>query len=128
MVHGDRQGSISIHLGHLAEEIRPMIRLTLEDIELPLMNHFMRQRAHDFLFAILAPLNYLSEEGKGKANFAHSRRATTIPIQSRTRFSTTHKHAGRGSQSLTPDQIDEWKGSVEILLVEITPDILKLPG
>ncbi len=126
MVHGDRQGSVPIHLSHLAEKIRPMIRSTLQDIELPLMNHFMRQRAHDFLLAILGPLNDLSEEGKGEANFSHSRRATTIPIQSRTRSSSTHEHADRGSQPPTPCYVNRREAAIEEPGVEFNPDILKV--
>jgi hypothetical protein len=59
MVNGDRQGAVPIHLGHLAEKIRPMIRPPFQDIVLPLMNHFVRQRAHDLPLAILAPLDNL---------------------------------------------------------------------
>ena len=65
MVDGDRQGTVPIHLGHLAEKIRSMIWSALEDVVLPLMNHFVRQRAYDFLLAILAPLGGLIEQGKG---------------------------------------------------------------
>jgi hypothetical protein len=59
MVDGNRQGAVPIHLGHLAEKIRTMIRPPLQDVVLPLMNHFVRQRAHDLLLAILAPLDNL---------------------------------------------------------------------
>jgi len=59
MVDGDRQGAVPIHLGHLAEKVRPMIWPPLQDVELPLMNHFVCQRAHDLLLAILAPLDNL---------------------------------------------------------------------
>jgi hypothetical protein len=36
-----------------------MIWPPLQDVELPLMNHFVCQRAHDLLLAILAPLDNL---------------------------------------------------------------------
>jgi hypothetical protein len=61
MVDGDRQGAVSIHLVHLTEKIRPMIRSSLQDVVLPLMNHFVRQGAHDLLFAILTSLDNLLE-------------------------------------------------------------------
>jgi hypothetical protein len=93
MVDGDRQGAVPIHLGHLAEKIRPMIRSPLQDVELPLMNHFVRQRAQDLLLAIFASLDDLVEQGKGQANFAPRRRAKAIPIQSRPRSSTTYEQA-----------------------------------
>lgn len=93
MVGGDRQGTVPIHLGHFAEKIRPVIRPTFQGVVLPLMNHFVRQRTHDLLLAIRAPLDDLLEQGKGQADFACSRRAMTIPIQSGSRSSVTHEHA-----------------------------------
>ena len=65
MVDGERQGSVSIHLGHLAEKILSMIWPTLEDVELPLMNHFVRQRTHDLLLAARSLFGHLLEQGKG---------------------------------------------------------------
>jgi hypothetical protein len=93
MVEGDSQGAAPIHLGHLAEKVRSMIRSPLQDVVLPLMNHFVCQRAHDLLLAIRAPLDDLLEQGKGQADFSRSRRATTIPIQSGPRSSATHEQA-----------------------------------
>jgi hypothetical protein len=93
MVDCDGQGAVPIYLGHLAEKIWSMIRSPLQDVVLPLMNHFVCQRAHDLLFAILAPLDDLLEQGKGQTDFARSRRAMTIPIQSGPRPSTTHEQA-----------------------------------
>jgi hypothetical protein len=65
MVDGYCQGAVPIHLGHLAEKVRPMIRPPLQDVVLPLMNHFVRQRIHDLLLAVRAPLGSLLEQGKG---------------------------------------------------------------
>jgi hypothetical protein len=59
MVGGDRQDTVPIHLGHFAEKIRPMIRPTFQGVVLPLMNHFVRQRIHDFPLVILARLGSL---------------------------------------------------------------------
>ena len=78
MVDGDGQCTAPIHLGHLAEKIRPMIRPPFQDVELPLMNHFVGQRVHDLLLAILASVGGLLEQGKGQANFALGGRAKTI--------------------------------------------------
>jgi hypothetical protein len=61
MVDGDGQRTVPIHLGHLAEKIRPMIRTTFQDVILPLMNHFVSQRVDDFLLAVLASLEYFLE-------------------------------------------------------------------
>jgi hypothetical protein len=93
MVDGDREGTVPIHLGHLAKKIRAVVRSPFQDVVLPLMNHFVCQRAHDLLFAILAPLDDRLEQGKGQTDFARSRRAMTIPIQSGPRPSTTHEQA-----------------------------------
>jgi hypothetical protein len=65
MVDGDRQGSVPVHLGHLAEKIRSMIRPPFQDVVLPLMNHLVRQRIHDLLLALYACLGDLLEQGKG---------------------------------------------------------------
>jgi hypothetical protein len=61
MVDGDRESAVSIHLGHLSEKVRSMVWPPLQDIVLPLMNHFVRQRAPDLLLAILALLDNLLE-------------------------------------------------------------------
>jgi hypothetical protein len=57
-----------------------------------LMNHFMRQRIQDFLQAILARLVGLLEQGKGEANFAYGRRASTVMMGPWARSSTTDEH------------------------------------
>ena len=95
MIDGDRQGAVPIHLGHLAEKIHPMIRPSLQNVELPLMNHFVRQRIHDLLLAILTTLGSLPEQRKGKADFAFGRRAHTILIQPWPRSSMTDEQADR---------------------------------
>jgi hypothetical protein len=43
MPDGNPQQTASIHLAHLAEEIGTMIRPPLQEIKLPLMDHFMSQ-------------------------------------------------------------------------------------
>jgi len=123
MVDGDRQGAIPIHLGHLAEKIRPMIRPPLQDVVLPLMNHFVRQRAHDLLLAILAPLGGLMEQGKGQANLALGWRAKPVPIRSRPRSSTTHEHADRGGQPTAPDEIDRGQQACEVAAIQFAPHL-----
>jgi hypothetical protein len=39
--------AVSIHLSHHAAKIRPMVRAALQDIVLPLMDHFMRECGHE---------------------------------------------------------------------------------
>jgi len=40
--------AIQVHARHHATEILTMIRATLEDVVLPLMDHFVRQGRHRF--------------------------------------------------------------------------------
>lgn len=91
MVDGDCHGAAPIHLSHFAEEVRSMIRPPLQDVVLPLMNHFMRQRIYDFLFTILARLDDLLEQGKGEANFSLGRKAGTLLAPPWPRPSMTHE-------------------------------------
>jgi hypothetical protein len=65
MVDSDRQGAVPIHLGHLAEKIRSMVWPPFQGVVLPLVNHFVCQRIHDLLLAVLAPLGDLLEQRKG---------------------------------------------------------------
>jgi len=127
MVDCDGQGAVPIHLGHLAEKIWSMIRSPLQDVVLPLMNHFVCQRAHDLLFAILAPLGDLFEQGKGQANLAPGRWAKTILIQPWSRSSTTHEHADRGGQPTAPDEIDRGQQAGEVAAVQFAPHLGQMP-
>jgi len=53
----DRNGedAVAVHLPHLAEEIRSMIRTPLEDVVLPLVNHLMRHCADEFVLSKRRP-------------------------------------------------------------------------
>jgi hypothetical protein len=59
MVDGDRESAVPIHLGHLPEKAHPMVWPLFQNVVLPLMNHFVRQRAPDLLLAVLALLSHL---------------------------------------------------------------------
>jgi hypothetical protein len=121
MIDGDRECTVPIHLGHLTEKIRPMIRSPLEDVVLPLMDHFVGQRAHDLLLAILAPLGGLLEQGKGEANLSLGRWAKAILIQSGPRPSMTDEHADRRGQSAAPDEVDRGQQTCEIAAIQLAP-------
>src|SRR3954463_7275963 len=121
MVKGNRECTRPIHLGHLTEKIRPMIRSPLEDVVLPLMNHFVRQRAHDFLLAVLAPLGNLREQGKRKANLSLGRRAKAILIRSGPRPSMTDEHADRRGHSAAPHEVDRGQQACEIAAIQLVP-------
>ena len=126
MVDGDREGPVSIHLGHLAQKVLAMIWPPLEDVELPLVNHFVRECIHDLLLPILACLDDLLEEGKGEANFTRDGRAKPVLIQPGLRASTTHEHTDRGGQSTAPDEIDRRQQAGEVASIEIDPHLGQL--
>jgi hypothetical protein len=69
-----------------------MIRPAFQDVELPLMNHFVGQGVDDFLLAILASMERLLEQRKREANFALGRWAKTVLIQPWPWAETTHEH------------------------------------
>jgi len=69
VVGGDRHFSRTIHLRHLLQKGQPMIRSTLQEIKLPLMNHFMSDGVQEFLFRIGRSGPKPREEGKRQANF-----------------------------------------------------------
>ena len=48
--------SIAVHGRHFARKVRSVIRSSLEHIELPLVNHLVRQRADDLPFSLLGIL------------------------------------------------------------------------
>jgi hypothetical protein len=70
-----------------------MIRLPFQDVELPLMNHFVRQRVQNLLLTIRDSLDHLMKQGKREANLALDWRAEALLIQPWSRSSTTNEHA-----------------------------------
>ena len=52
VVEGDAQSAVSVHLRHFSQKVRSMIRPPLEDIELPLMDHFMGKGTDELLSPI----------------------------------------------------------------------------
>lgn len=93
VIDGDRQCAIPIHLGHLTEKIRSMVRSSLQNVVLPLMNHFVCQRIDDLLRSVLAFSGDLLEQGEREANLAFGWRSATILIQARPRAPTADEHA-----------------------------------
>jgi hypothetical protein len=69
VVGRDRYFSRTIHLRHLFQEGSPMIRSPLQEIKLPLMNHFMSNGVQEFLFRIGRSGPKPREEWKRQANF-----------------------------------------------------------
>jgi len=52
MVDRNGQLAVTIHFGHLSQKVLAMIRPPLEDVVLPLVNHFMREGADEFVPAM----------------------------------------------------------------------------
>jgi len=103
-----------------------MIWPTFQDVELPLMNHFVGQCVDDFLFAILASLERLLEQRKREANFALGRWAKTVLIQPWPWASTTHEQADRGGQPAAPDELDRGQQACEVASIQFTPHVGQL--
>src|SRR5512147_2408360 len=87
------------------------------------MNHFVCQRVHDLLLAILAPLDNVMQQGKREANLAFGRSAKTIPTQPWPGSSMTYEHADRGGQPAAPDKIDWGQQTSEISAVQFAPHL-----
>jgi len=62
VVDRDSQEPTPIHLSHLHEKVRSMVRSSLEHVELPLVNHLMRERAQGFLLDVMASLRQSLEQ------------------------------------------------------------------
>jgi len=69
MVNRDGQGAIAVHLSHLAQKVRSMIRSPFEDIVLPLMDHFMGEGAGQFIQSIGCASQQGLEERERQADF-----------------------------------------------------------
>src|SRR4026209_866945 len=123
MVDRDRQSAVTIHLRHLAEKIRPMLRPPLQDVELPLMNHFVRQRVQNLLLAVRASPDNLMKQGKREANLACGLRAKAVSTQPWPGSASTDDHADRGGQPAAPDKIDWRQQTGEISAVQFAPHL-----
>ena len=72
---------IPIHDGHQPMKLRPVVRPPLQNIVLPLMNHFMRQRADEFILRLTLeqwnrqsnqpPLSAFSRTGHSRPHMTH---------------------------------------------------------
>ena len=126
MIDGDRQGAIPIHLGHLAEEIRPVIRPPLQTVVLPLMNHLVRQGIHNFLPAICACRGGLLEQGQGEANLALGWWAKTLLIQPGSWPSAADEHADGGGEAAAPHEIDRRQEIGEVAAIQLVPHLSEM--
>jgi hypothetical protein len=91
--------AVAIHPDHHATKIGPMIRATLQDIVLPLVNHFVRQ-GHDGFVARLRAVGLKQHRRQSDATssgwcLGGARERLSWP-------DAADKHAGRGGQSAAP--------------------------
>ena len=91
--------TISIHPGHHATKISAMIRATLQDIVLPLVNHFVRQ-GHDG-FVVLLQVVRLKEHGR-QPDASSSGRLLGGARKRLPRSDPADKHSGGASQPTAP--------------------------
>jgi hypothetical protein len=55
MRNGNSQQTASVHLPHLGEEFESVIRPSFQEVELPLMDHFMGQSIQELLLRVGRP-------------------------------------------------------------------------
>jgi len=55
MIDGNGEFAITIHLAHLSQKVRAMVRAPSENVVLPLVNHFMCEGADELMSAIGSP-------------------------------------------------------------------------
>ena len=91
--------AVSIHLGHHAAKIGAMIRATLQDIVLPLVNHFVRQGHNGFV--VLLQVVWLKKHGR-QPDTTSSGRLLGGARERLPRSDPADKHSGGGSQSTAP--------------------------
>ena len=63
MVDRDRQCTVAVHLTHLPEKIRSMVRPPLEDVVLPLVDHLVCECTDEFVFPECRPCQQGLQQG-----------------------------------------------------------------
>ena len=109
---------ILVHARHHAAKVRPMVRATLQDVVLPLVNHFMRQG--DERFALWIRTTVWQEDRRqsdATAWCAFVRcLGNSVPWSD-----PADKHPGRGGQATTPFNRNGRKGALKITTIEVGP-------
>ena len=122
MIDRDGQFAAAVHLVHLAQEILPVIRAPFENVELPLMNHLMRNGANEFVFSVRCAGQQRLEQGKRKTDFPWRGLMGSTAGPTGTGTGMAHEHADRRGEPSTPGEIDRRECSIEIAQIEISPD------
>ena len=124
----DRHGksAVSVHLPHLPEEIRSVIRPPLEDVVLPLVNHLVRQRTDEFVSPERRARYQRGQKRKRKADFPFGGLGRRPLPPGGAGTGPAHEHADGSGQPSAPDERDRREGTVEISAIEIAPDLGEL--
>jgi hypothetical protein len=70
VINRDTQKPVTVDLPHLSTKVRPMIRSSLQDVILPLMDHLVGQCVEDDLFAAHSIRRHLADQGEGQSDAA----------------------------------------------------------
>src|SRR5213594_3009685 len=109
--------AVAIHRRHFFAKVRAVVRPFLENIELPLVDHLVRQRAEYFLVRLL--LQRQSDQ-EILSTLAQRQREPDEPAarwwvraagRSRPRSDPADEHAGRGGQARAPLNVDGGESS-----------------
>src|SRR5262245_18194847 len=122
MIDRDGEFAITIHFGHLSQKIRPMVRTSLEDVVLPLVNHFMCEGADELISATGSTAQQEFEEGERETDFALRGFVRSASTPGRAWAGPAHEHADRRCQPSAPDKWDRWERAIEMLRIEVGPD------
>ncbi len=125
MRDGNPQQTASVHLPHLGEKFEPVIRPSLQDVKLPLMNHFVGQGAQQLLLGVGGPGGELLEQRQGQTDVAALLSLIFAVPRVGTRAHQAHKHADRRGQTAAPPHLDRRELTVEIALVQFVPTNVK---
>lgn len=122
MIDRDGQFAAVVHLVHLAQEFLPVIRAPFENVELPLMNHLMRNGADEFVLSVRCAGHQRLEQRKRKTNFPWRGLMGSAAGPTGTGTGMAHEHADRRGEPSTPSEIDRRECSIEISKIEISPN------
>jgi hypothetical protein len=128
MRDGNPHQPASVHLPHLGEKIGPVIRPSLQNVKLPLMNHFVGQGAQELLLGIGRPGCELLEQRQGQSDAAALGSLVSAVPHAGTWPHLAREHADRRSQTAAPPHLDWGQSRVEIPSIQLSPTGLQPLG
>lgn len=120
VVDGHGKSTVAVHLRHLSQKVGPVIRPPLEHVELPLVDHFMRDSADEFLCAVRRFCEQGCQQGKGEANLAAVGGSVRTPCRAWT--GPTDEHADGSGQPPAPHDRNRRKRTIKVSSVQVAPD------